>query len=438
MSVITEISTYDFRFPTSKSLSGSDAMNPDPDYSSAYVEVSTDADDDIRGVGFVFTIGRGNDVVVKAIESLSKRFLGRNVEELLADMRSAWDLLVHDSQLRWLGPEKGVEHMAIGAMLTALWDIKAKRAGVPLYQLLAEMEPEELVATLDFRYLTDVLTPEEAIEILRDGKEGMDERMRNLRENGYPGYSTAAGWLGYSDEKMVELARSEVHDKGFDLIKLKVGQNLADDIRRLRLAREAVGPGVRLAVDANQVWDVPEAIEWINEFHDFDLHWVEEPTSPDDVLGHASIARAIDPIPVATGEQMQSRILYKQFLQADAFGVMQIDATRVAGPQELVMEYLLAKKFDKVVCPHAGGVGLCEAVQHFAMFDYLAVSKTTEDRYIEYVDNQHEHFVEPVVIKNGNYMPPQLPGNSCAMTLESATQYLHNPETTDSPSFPER
>ena len=427
MSKISKISTYDLRFPTSATLSGSDAMNPDPDYSSAYLEVETDANDGYKGIGFVFTIGRGNDVVIKAIESLAQRFVGQTVEHLLDDMKMAWDMLVHDSQLRWLGPEKGVEHMAIGAMLSALWDLKAKRAGLPLWQLLAEMTPEELVATLDFRYLTDVLTPEEAVDILKRGQVGKAERIQSLLDNGYPGYSTAAGWLGYSDEKMVSLAKSESTEKGFGLIKLKVGQNINDDLRRLKLAREAIGPDVKLAVDANQVWDVDQAIEWIGHFKNYDLAWVEEPTSPDDVLGHARIAQAVTPIPIATGEQMQSRILYKQFLQANAFEIMQVDATRVAGPQELVIEYLLAHKFGKRVCPHAGGVGLCEAVQHFAMFDFVAISGTIEGRFIEYVDNQHEHFITPVVIKNGNYMPPTTPGNSCEMTLETAEKYLYEP-----------
>jgi L-fuconate dehydratase len=425
MSRITEVKTYDFRFPTSSTLSGSDAMNKDPDYSSAYVVIKTDADDGLSGNGFVFTIGRGNDVVCTAIDSMSQVLIGRNVEELLGNMRSAWNLFVHDSQLRWLGPEKGVEHMAIGAVLSALWDLKGKRAGKPLWRLLAEMEPEELVATLDFRYMTDVLTPEEAIQILKDGQKGKQERIDNLLKVGYPGYSTAPGWLGYSDEKMVALAKEETQVKGFKQIKLKVGQNVEDDLRRLAKARAAIGPDVRLAVDANQVWDVPDAIEWINKFHDFDLAWVEEPTSPDDVLGHAAIAKAIAPIKVATGEQMQSRILYKQYLQADAFGIMQVDATRVAGPQELVMEYLLAKKFNKVVCPHAGGVGLCEAVCHFAMFDYVAVSGSMDGRMIEYVDNQHEHFVHPTEIKDGNYVAPTAPGNGTEMTLETAEKYLY-------------
>lgn len=425
MSTITAVTTYDLRFPTSNTLSGSDAMNKDPDYSAAYVAVSTDADDGLIGNGFVFTIGRGNDVVVAAIDSLSHVLVGRNVENLLDDMRAAWDMFVHDSQLRWLGPEKGVEHMAIGAVLSALWDLKAKRAGMPLWQLLAHMEPEELVSTLDFRYLTDVLTPDEAIEMLRRGKTGLEEREAELLAQGYPGYSTAAGWLGYSDEKMIAIAKEETQVKGFKQIKLKVGQNLDDDLRRLGLAREAIGSDVKLAVDANQVWDVPQAIDWINHFHDFDLEWVEEPTCPDDVLGHAAIQRAIDPIAVATGEQMQNRIMFKQYLQAGSFKVMQIDATRVAGPQEIVLEYLLANKFGVRVCPHAGGVGLCEAVCHFAMFDYLAVSGKWDDRVIEYVDNQHEYFVNPTRIVNGRYQAPTAPGSGVDMKLDEARKYLY-------------
>ena len=423
MSVITKVTTYDFRFPTSATFSGSDAMNPDPDYSSAYVVISTDAGD--SGNGFVFTIGRGNDVVVRAIDSMSETLIGRNVEELLDNMRLAWDMFVRDSQLRWLGPEKGVEHMAIGAVLSALWDLKAKRAGKPLWLLLSEMEPEELVATLDFRYLTDALTPQEALEILRAAQEGKAERIAHLKEVGYPGYSTAAGWLGYSDEKMVRLAKQETEVMGFKQIKLKVGQNLEDDLRRLKLAREAVGPDIAIAVDANQVWDVPQAIEWIGKFKDYDLAWVEEPTCPDDVLGHAAIQKAIDPIPVATGEQMQNRVMYKQYLQAGSFKVMQIDATRVAGPQEIVLEYLLAKKFGVKVCPHAGGVGLCEAVSQLAMFDYVSVSGEMEDRVVEYVDNQHEYFVHPTVIKNGRYVAPLAPGNGTEMKLDECMKYLH-------------
>lgn len=323
------------------------------------------------------------------------------------------------------GRKKGVEHMAIGALLSALWDIKAKRAGQPLWLMLSRMEPEELVSTLDFRYLSDALRPEEAIEILKEGQKGKEERIKHLLEVGYPGYSTAAGWLGYSDEKMVAIAKEETQVKGFKQIKLKVGRNVDDDLRRLAKAREAIGPDVRLAVDANQVWDVPTAIEWINKFHEFNLAWVEEPTSPDDVIGHATIARAINPIKVATGEQMQNRILYKQYLQTNAFGIMQIDATRVAGPQEIVLEYLMAKKFNKPVCPHAGGVGLCEAVCQFAMFDYVSVSGTMDGRMIEYVDNQHEHFVNPVRIEHGNYMAPTAPGNGAEMTVETAEKYLY-------------
>ena len=424
MSRISNVTTYDFRFPTSQTRSGSDAMNPDPDYSSAYVVVETSDGD--SGNGFVFTIGRGNDVVTRAIDSMACALLGRNVEELLENMQLAWNLFVHDSQLRWLGPEKGVEHMAIGALLSALWDLKAKRAGKPLWLLLAEMEPEELVSTLDFRYLTDALTPEEAVEILQEGCRGKAERIAHLKQVGYPGYSTAAGWLGYSDEKMIALAQQETREMGFKQIKLKVGQNIEDDLRRLSKAREAVGPDIAIAVDANQVWDVPVAIEWIGRFRDFGLAWVEEPTCPDDVLGHAAIQRAIDPIPVATGEQMQNRVMYKQYLQAGSFKVMQIDATRVAGPQEIVLEYLLAKKFGVRVCPHAGGVGLCEAVCHFAMFDYVAISGEMEDRVIEYVDNQHEYFVTPTEIRNGRYVAPAAPGNGTQMKLDACMPFLHH------------
>ena len=372
--------------------------------------------DGVVGLGDATLNGR-ELVAAKYLETIAPSLIGKN-EDNIEDI---WQYLYKGAYWK-RGP---VTMAAISAVDVALWDIKAKRAGKPLWLLLGEMEPEELVSTLDFRYMTDALTPAEAVEILREGQKGKAERIKHLLEVGYPGYSTAPGWLGYSDEKMVALAKEETQVKGFKQIKLKVGQNIDDDLRRLAKAREAIGPDVRLAVDANQVWDVPTAIDWINKFHDFDLAWVEEPTSPDDVIGHATIARAINPIKVATGEQMQSRILYKQYLQANAFGIMQIDATRVAGPQEIVLEYLLAKKFNKPVCPHAGGVGLCEAVCHFAMFDYVAVSGTMDGRMIEYVDNQHEHFVHPTEIKDGNYVAPTAPGNGTEMTLETAEKYLY-------------
>jgi L-fuconate dehydratase len=414
MSRITDFETADIRFPTSLSLDGSDAMNPDPDYSTAYLRIATDAADGLEGHGFVFTIGRGNDVQVAAIDSLRERFAGRDAEELLADMGAVWRELVHDSQLRWLGPEKGVMHMAVGAVVNALWDLKAKRAGMPLWELLAAMSPEELVGLVDFRYLIDALTPEQALEILRAAEPGRAARRDELLASGYPAYATTPGWLGYDDAKLARLCKEAV-DEGFELIKLKVGANRDDDVRRLAIAREAVGSGVRIAVDANQRWDVEEAIEWMRALTPYDIAWIEEPTNPDDVLGHAAIARGVAPIPVATGEHMANRVMFKQFLQAEALQVLQIDATRVAGVNENVAILLLAAKFGVPVCPHAGGVGLCEAVQHLAMFDYVAVSGSMEGRVIEFVDHLHEHFVTPVEVRYGRYVAPTAPGAGTEM-----------------------
>ena len=422
MSTIVSVETRDVRFPTSLELDGSDAMNADPDYSAAYVTIRTDAADGLEGHAFVFTIGRGNDVQVAAIEALAGHLLGRDADALLADMGGTWRALVHDSHLRWLGPEKGVMHMAIGAVVNALWDLKAKRAGTPLWQLLAAMSPEELVDLVDFRYLTDALTPDEALQILRAAEPGRADREARLLREGYPAYTTTPGWLGYDDEKLARLCREAV-DEGFDQIKLKVGGELADDVRRLRIARDVVGPDVRIAVDANQRWDVPDAIAWIRQLAEFDLAWVEEPTSPDDVLGHAAIARGIAPIPVATGEHMANRVLAKQFLAHDALQVLQIDATRVAGVNENLAMLLLAAKFGVPVCPHAGGVGLCEAVQHLAMFDYVAVSGRLDGRMIEYVDHLHEHFVTPTEVAGGRYRAPTEPGAGTEMHATSLADH---------------
>ncbi|MGC4152146.1 MAG: enolase C-terminal domain-like protein [Propionicimonas sp.] len=420
MSRVSQIRTADVRFPTSMLLDGSDAMNPDPDYSAAYLTIETDAGD--AGHGFVFTIGRGNDVQTAAIESLRSRLLDRDVEALLSDLGGFWRELVWDSQLRWLGPEKGVMHMATGAVINALWDLKAKRAGQPLWRLLAEMPPEELVGLVDFRYLSDALTASEALDILTRAESGRSDREAWLVADGYPAYTTTPGWLGYSDDKLARLCRQAV-DEGFDQIKLKVGASLEDDRRRLRIARETVGPVVRIAVDANQRWDRQEAIDWIRALAEFDLAWVEEPTHPDDVLSHAAIAEAIAPIPVATGEHNSGRVMFKQFLQADALQVLQLDATRVAGVNENLAILLLAAKFEIPVCPHAGGVGLCEVVQHLAMFDYVAVSGKRDGRAIEYVDHLHEHFVEPVVIQAGRYRPPLNPGAGAQMLEDSIRQH---------------
>lgn len=422
MSRIVTLETTDIRFPTSLELDGSDAMNPDPDYSAAYLRVVTDAGDGIEGHAHAFTIGRGNDVQVAAIDALAGHLAGREIEPLLDDMGATWRELVGDSQLRWLGPEKGIMHMAIGAVVNALWDIKAKRAGLPLWRLLARMTPEELVDLVDFRYLTNVLTRDDALRILREAEPGRAERERELLEAGYPAYTTTPGWLGYSDEKLARLCR-EALDAGFAQIKLKVGADLDDDIRRLRIAREVCGPDFPIAIDANQRWEVAEAIEWTRALAAFDPAWIEEPTSPDDVLGHAEIARGVSPIRVATGEHAQNRVIFKQLLQADAIGVMQIDATRVGGVNENIANLLLAAQAGIPVCPHAGGVGLCEAVQHLSMFDMVAVSGVKAGRMIEFADHLHEHFVTPAVVEGGAYRAPLAPGAGMEMLPASRERY---------------
>ncbi|MFE7766654.1 L-fuconate dehydratase [Streptomyces sp. NPDC057438] len=421
---ITAVDTYDIRFPTSRELDGSDAMNPDPDYSAAYVVLRTDAADGIEGHGFTFTIGRGNDVQVAAIGALRPHVVGRSVEELCADPGSVNRDLIGDSQLRWLGPEKGVMHMAVGAVVNAVWDLAAKRAERPLWQLLAHAEPAWLVSQIDFRYIADALTPEEALDLLRRGRTGLAEREHLLLERGYPGYTTSPGWLGYSDEKLTRLAEQAVAD-GFTQIKLKVGADLGDDVRRMRTARAAVGDGVRIAIDANQRWNIGEAVEWTRALAEFDPYWIEEPTSPDDILGHAAVRRGVAPVKVATGEHVQNRIVFKQLLQAGALDVLQIDAARVGGVNENLAILLLAAKFGVPVCPHAGGVGLCELVQHLSMFDYLALSGTTDDRVIEYVDHLHEHFIAPVVMREGHYVAPLTPGFSATMHPASIAQYRY-------------
>jgi len=417
---ITAVDTYDVRFPTSRELDGSDAMNPDPDYSAAYVVLSTDTG--LEGHGFTFTIGRGNEVCRAAIDALAPFVLGGDVDDLGEFARR----LTHDSQLRWLGPEKGVMHLAAAALINAAWDLAATAAGKPVWRLLADLSPRQVVDLVDWRYLSDALTPAEAVDLLEAARPGRDERIAHLGEHGYPAYTTSPGWLGYSDEKLVRLAREAVAD-GYTQIKLKVGQNLDDDIRRLALARRTVGAGIRIAVDANQTWDVGVAIDWMRALAPYDPWWIEEPTSPDDVLGHAAIRRGLRPygIGVATGEHAQNRIIFKQLLQAEAIDVVQIDACRVAGVNENIAILLLAAKFGKPVCPHAGGVGLCELVQHLSMFDYIAVSGSMQDRVVEYVDHLHEHFVNPVVIRAGAYQVPQAPGFSARMKPESLHRFAY-------------
>jgi L-fuconate dehydratase len=424
MSLFTALTTHDVRFPTSRSLDGSDAMNPDPDYSAAYVVLATDADDGLEGHGFAFTTGRGNDVQAVAIRALAPWVVGRRVEGVLANLGPFSRELTGDPQLRWLGPEKGVVHMAVGAVLNALWDLRAKREGKPLWQLLADLAPEELVELVDFRYLTDALTPSEALGILRDAEPGRAERERRLRAEGYPAYATSPGWLGYSDDKLARLAREAVDD-GFGMIKLKVGGSLDDDVRRLGVARAVVGPDLPVAVDANQRWDVSQAIYWMAKLAGFEPYWIEEPTSPDDVLGHAAVRRGVAPVRVATGEHVQNRVVFKQLLQANAVDVVQIDACRVGGVNENLAILLLAAKFGVPVCPHAGGVGLCEMVRHLSVLDHVAVSGRLEGRFLEYVDHLHEHFIDPAVVSGGRYAVPMLPGYSTQMRPESLAEFAY-------------
>lgn len=419
MTTITTMTTTDVRFPTSRELDGSDAMNPDPDYSAAYVVLQ--ADDGSRGDGFVFTIGRGNEVVVAALAALEAHVVGRSLDGP-DDLAALSHSMVGDSQLRWLGPEKGVMHMAIGAVVNAAWDLVSRRAGLPLWQYVASLTPEQLVDQVDFRYLTDALDRDQALEILRRAEPGRAERTAALLRDGYPAYTTSPGWLGYDDAKVERLSRQAVAD-GFAQIKLKVGGDLADDVRRLGIARAAVGPDIRVAVDANQRWGVDEAVQWMEALAPYDPYWIEEPTSPDDVLGHAAIRAKVAPIKVATGEHVQNRVVFKQLLQAGAIDVLQLDAARVGGVNENLAILLLAARFGVPVCPHAGGVGLCELVQHLSMVDLVAVSGQTQDRVIEYVDHLHEHFEDPTVIEHGRYVAPTAPGFSARMKQESLDAY---------------
>ncbi|HYP44743.1 MAG TPA: enolase C-terminal domain-like protein [Propionibacteriaceae bacterium] len=422
MSTIIGVHVSDVRFPTSLELDGSDAVNVDPDYSAAYLRLETDEGPD--GFGLVFTAGRGNDVVAAAITAVAGLLPREDLETLLSHLGQVSDCLVHDSQFRWIGPEKGVSQMAAGAVLNALWDIKAKRAGLPLWELLARMSPAELVEAVDFSHLRDVLTEDQALAIFTAGQAGRDDRIAELYALGYAAYTTSPGWLGYSDDKLQRLAREAVED-GFGLIKLKVGGSLTDDVRRLRLARETVGPDVLIAIDANQKWEVHEAADWVAALAPYDVHWVEEPTSMDDILGHARIRREIAPVKVATGEAVHNRIMFKQLLQAEAIDVMQIDATRVAGPGENLANLLLAHVFDIPVCPHAGGVGLCELVVHLAFFDYAVVSQDLQGRVVEFVDQQHEHFLAPVQVRQGRYLAPTVPGNNAEMRPESVAEWTY-------------
>jgi L-fuconate dehydratase len=407
MTKITGIETFDVRFPTSKSLDGSDAMNQDPDYSGAYLRINTDSG--VHGDSLVFTIGRGNEVQIKALDILGEKIVGLDTTDALENIGNIARELSGDSQLRWLGPDYGVFHMGAGGVLNALWDLFAKERKVPLWKLLSDLSPQQVVNAIDFRYITDALNKQQALDILNRQVDYKADNEAKLRANGVPAYTTSPGWLGYADEKMLKLTQ-EAMDQGFKLLKYKCGKSLEDDKRRLRKVRELVGPDYAIAIDANQVWDVDEAISWINELREFNLRWIEEPTSPTDVVGHAKIAAGVAPTAVATGEMAGSRIIFKQLLQAKGFSVMQIDATRVAGVNENLANILMAAKYSVPVCPHAGGVGLCEMVQHLEMFDAVAVTGHHPGRIVEFVDHLHEHFVVPTDIQNGNYMAPLQPG----------------------------
>ena len=419
---IKTLEAVDVRFPTSEHLDGSDATNREPDYSAAYIILETEQGD--RGFGLLFTIGRGNDLCCEAIKSLQHLVLGYDFNEVQSDFLAFYDFLRSDSQLQWLGPEKGVIHMAVGAIVNAAWDLWARLEEKPVWRLLVDMSPEKFVDLLDFRYVTDAITRDEALEIIYRNESTKLERIRYLETHGYPAYTTSAGWLGYSDEKLQALCEQAVQ-QGFKHVKLKVGKRVDDDIRRCRIARQAIGDDLHLMIDANQAWDVGEAITWISRLKEFKPWFIEEPTSPDDVLGHAEIRDGISPIGVATGEHCMNRVLFKQYLKHDAVDVVQIDACRLAGLNEILTVYMMAAKFGKPVCPHAGGVGLCEYVQHMSMIDFVRVSGEINGRVIEFVDHLHEHFVSPCVLENGAYQPPTAPGFSVKMKPKSLAEYTY-------------
>jgi L-fuconate dehydratase len=417
---ITGVRVLDVRFPTSVGSIGSDAVNKDPDYSAAYCIFETDSE--LEGHGLTFTLGRGNEIVVEAVQYLAKNALGRTLDSITQDLCAFSRLFTDDSQFRWLGPEKGVIHVAAGAVINAVWDLWAKAEGKPVWRLLAEMSPEQICSAVDFRYIDDAITREEAIEILSRSRETMQERLNELETEGYPAYTTSAGWFGFSDEKVRRLCREGLAE-GWTHFKLKVGGEAKDDLRRAMLMREEIGWDNKLMVDANQKWGVDEAIARTRMLGEAKPYWMEEPTNPDDILGHARIRREVKPVRIATGEHCHNRVMFKQLMQAGAIDVCQIDSCRVAGVNENLAILLMAAKFGVVVCPHAGGVGLCEYVQHLSFFDYLRVSCSLEDRVIEFVDHLHEHFFDPVRIVRGRYQLPTRPGYSIEMKPESLATY---------------
>jgi len=421
---ILSLKTYDLRFPTSRFLDGSDAMNPDPDYSAAYVILETDDPHGLCGHGFTFTIGRGNELCVAAIEAFRPFVQGLALGDIVANMGRFWRSLAGDSQLRWVGPEKGVIHLALAAVINAVWDMWAKSAGKPVWKLVADMSPEQIVSLLDFRHIQDVLTPDDALEMLHRQASSREAREQELVAQGYPAYTTSAGWLGYSDEKLRRLCREGLA-QGWEHFKIKVGGSLDDDLRRCGIVREEIGPRRRLMIDANQVWEVGQAIDWVKALAGFDPWWIEEPLSPDDILGHAAVARAVQPIRVATGEHAHNRVIFKQLLTSDAIAVAQPDLCRLGGLNEALAVLLLAAKFGKPVCPHAGGVGLCEYAQHLSMIDFVAVSGKFDQAMTEHASHLHEHFINPIEIERGRYRVPRAPGFSAQIKERSIEEHIH-------------
>ena len=420
---IRDMEIYDLRFPTSLTLAGSDAMNPDPQYSAAYVILKTDSSEGLEGCGLTFTIGRGNEICTAAIRALKPLVTGLTLGSICSDMRGFWRRITGDSQLRWIGPEKGAIHMATGAVVNAVWDLYAKAANKPLWKLLVDMSCQELVSCIDFRYIRDALDETEAIELLERIKEGRVDREAQMRQEGYPAYLTSVGWIGYSDQKVRQLCQEGL-EQGWRRFKIKVGGNIEEDIRRAQIVRQEIGWECELMMDANQTWEVDEAIEKTKRLARFKPVWMEEPTSPDDILGHARIAQAIKPIGVATGEHCHNRIMFKQLMTAGAMRYCQLDSCRLGGVNEVLSVLLMAAKFGIPVCPHGGGVGLCEYIQHLSLFDYICVSGSLQGRCLEYVDHLHEHFVDPCLIRKGHYLPPTKPGYSITMkpgTLEKYT-----------------
>lgn len=421
MTRITDMRVLDIRFPTSRQLDGSDAMNADPDYSAAYVILETDRRD-LEGHGLTFTIGRGNELCCAAARAMRHLIIGLDLDEIKQDMGAFWGHVTGDSQLRWVGPEKGVIHLATAAVVNAVWDLWAKDAGKPVWRLVADMSPEELVRCIDFRYLDDCINRNEALQLLRGKQQGKARRITWLEEHGYPCYTTSPGWLGYDDDKLRSLCRQAVDD-GYKHIKLKVGSNLEDDKRRVAIAREVMGDNLTLMIDANQMWEVDQAIDWVQELKFADPWFIEEPTNPDDIEAHRKIRQGVAPIKVATGEMCQNRVIFKQLIMRGAIDIVQIDACRLGGVNEVLAVLLMAAQYDLPVCPHAGGVGLCEYVQHLSMIDFLCFSGTCEGRVTEYVDHLHEHFISPCVVQGGAYQIPTTPGYSAEMRPETLRQY---------------